>query len=253
MLVVFCIGLMVFVLQSHVGLDQVHIDQLPSLMASESRKASEKQSLVIDIMSVGSKTRPHYQQAQMETFATHRSIRYFFNVTEVDDADPTCAENFGPEDAFAVSKFCHKHKWERSQFLMRYLRTPYARERWLKGKPSPHGWMCAQVRPSHGLGKVVDRYRELQRTLGDKALPDYLFIMDDDTYVNFELFEQYMSTFDTSTPRAVAGCMVRSPIMEVNFTIPFGGFGMIFSKGKSRQCQILVYVASPSHLESFLL
>lgn len=36
--------------------------------------------------------------------------------------------------------------------------------------------------------------------------------------------------------RAVAGYMVRSPTREVNFTIPFGGFDMMFSKGKRVCC-----------------
>jgi hypothetical protein len=195
------------------------------------RPSAKNGGLVVDIMSIGSNTRIHYQHVQRETFGSHKSVRFFFNITELDDSDPTCADNFTPEDSYAVSKFCHSRKWQPHQFLMRYLRNPYARARWLKGKAAPHGWMCAQVRPSHGLAKVVAKYREMEHTHGDKALPDYLVIADDDTYINIELFEQYMSTFDTSIPRGVAGCMVRSPVREVNFTIPFGGFGMVFSKG----------------------
>lgn len=195
------------------------------------RPSAKSGPLVIDIMSIGSNTRIQYQQVQRETFGSHKSVRFFFNITELDDSDPTCADNFTPEDAYAVSEFCHKRRWKPRQFLMRYLRTPYARTRWLKNKAAPHGWMCAQVRPSHGLAKVVAKYRELEQTHGEKALPDYLMVADDDTYVNIELFEQYMSTFDTSIPRSVAGCMVRSPIDKVNFTIPYGGFGMVFSKG----------------------
>jgi hypothetical protein len=183
-------------------------------------------------MRIGSKTRLHYQEAQRNTFASHKSVRFFFNITEIDDADPTCADNFSPEDAYAVSDFCVSERWQPHQLLMRYMKRSYARPRWLKKKASPHGWMCAQGRPSHGLAKVVAQYRAMKKAHGDKALPDYLVIADDDTYINFELFEQYMSTFDTSAPRAIAGCMVRSPIMRVNFTFPFGGFGMAFSKGK---------------------
>lgn len=247
-LVVISLLYMVIVLQSHVvpsnkqnseiAAPMTRVKQTQTAMTSQAYAAHD--ALVVDIMSIGSKTRIHYQETQRETFASHKSVRFFFNITELDDADPTCADNFGPDDSYAVSKFCHSRKWKPNQFLMRYLKNPYARTRWLKGKPSPHGWMCAQVRPSHGLAKVVAQYRAMEKTHGDKALPDYLIIADDDTYVNLELFEQYMSTFDTSIPRGVAGCMVRSPIREVNFTIPFGGFGMVFSKGKfivSRNCE----------------
>lgn len=193
--------------------------------------SSTYDGLVVDIMSIGSKTRLNYQEAQRNTFATHKSVRFFFNITEADDSDPNCSDNFGPEDSYAVSKFCHAHRWKSEQFLMRYLKQPYARKRWLQNKASPHGWMCAQARPSHGLAKMIAHYRIMKETHGNAAVPDYLFVADDDTYVNMELFEQYMSTFDTNIPRAVAGCLVRSPINEVNFTIPFGGFGTIFSRG----------------------
>jgi hypothetical protein len=213
----------------------------------ELRSSAKNGGLVVDIMSIGSNTRIHYQQVQRETFGSHKSVRFFFNITELDDSDPTCADNFTPEDSYAVSEFCHSHRWRPHQFLLRYLRNPYARTRWLKNKASPNGWMCAQVRPSHGMAKVVAKYREMEQTHGEKALPDYLVIADDDTYVNIELFEQYMSTFDPSIPRSVAGCMVRSPIQQVNFTIPYGGFGMVFSKG-TLFSQVVVYVLTIADL-----
>jgi hypothetical protein len=214
---------------------------------AELRSYAKNGGLVVDIMSIGSNTRIRYQQTQRETFGSHKSVRFFFNITELDDSDPNCAHNFTPVDSHKVSKFCRTRKWEPHQLLMSFLRNPYASKLWLKHKSAPHGWMCAQVRPSHGLAKVVAKYREMKKTHGEKALPDYLVIADDDTYVNMELFEKYMSTFDTSIPRAVAGCMVRSPIREVNFTSPFGGFGMVFSKG-TLFSQVVVYVLTIADL-----
>jgi hypothetical protein len=202
--------------------------------------------MVIDIMSVGSKSRINYQLAQKATIGSHESIRFFFNITENDDADPYCADNLQPEDAFAISNFCHKKTWRRYQPLMRYLKSPFARVPFLKKKASPHGWMCAQTRPSHGLGKVLKHYRSMSQQYpgetatdnqpgaekGRQVLPDYLIVIDDDTFINVPMVQEYLSTFDPNTPRAIAGCLVRSPISRVNFTIPFGGFGMIFSRGK---------------------
>jgi hypothetical protein len=202
-------------------------------------------SLIIDIMSVGSKTRMNYLETQRATFGSHKSVRYFFNITEDDDADPHCAENFGPKDSIAVANFCRNKVWHRRQFLMRYLRTRYAKIPWLKKKASPHGWMCAQTRPSHGLHKVLSKYREsspinsnstigsnLKREQDLEPLPDYLIVIDDDTFVNVKLVHQYLATYDSSTPKTIAGCLIRSPIQKVNFTLPYGGYGTIFSRGK---------------------
>lgn len=207
-------------------------------MRSESSyNSTPKRGLVVDIMSVGSKTRLNYQEAQRKSFATHSSVRYFFNITEDEDADVNCSQTLRPSDTYAISKFCRpqrRSKWGARHVLMRYLRTQYSRPEWLEKKASPNGWMCAQTRPTHGFGMVIAQYRAMIETYGDAAaLPDYLFIADDDTYVNMELLEQYMSNFDPGIPRAMAGCLVRTPSQKLNFSFPFGGLGTILSKGES--------------------
>jgi hypothetical protein len=198
---------------------------------------SEHDRLVIDIMSVGSKRRRTYQEAQRNTFATHNAVRFFFNITEEDDADTNCSQTLQKQDTLKISIFCRSardrdSRWGSHQFLMRHLEQFYATIPWLR-RHRP-GWMCAQTRPSNGFAKVIAQYRAMKETHGDAALPDYLFIADDDTYVNMNAFEQYMSTFDSTLPRAIAGCLYRSEQPhELNFSFPHGGFGTIFSKGKS--------------------
>jgi hypothetical protein len=59
--------------------------------------------------------------------------------------------------------------------------------------------------------------------------------MDDDTYYNMNLFVEAFGKVNSSEPLATAGCRVRSPIKQVNFTFPFGGFGLILSKGWLRK------------------
>jgi len=62
----------------------------------------------------------------------------------------------------------------------------------LKNKNTP-GWLCAQKRPARGLIKAIRAYQ----TQGDDneshftSLPDYLIIVDDDTYYNMEHFSRY--------------------------------------------------------------
>eukprot|EP00979_Chaetoceros_neogracilis_P002981 scaffold502_cov327-Chaetoceros_neogracile.AAC.1 len=69
------------------------------------------------------------------------------------------------------------HYWARSSF---------ARLPWLKGKSSPSGWLCAQQRFVSAFTKLVDLYGN------EEALPDYLIIADDDTYINIEHITEYL-------------------------------------------------------------
>ena len=196
--------------------------------------STNRGGLVVDIMSVGSKARLNYQEAQLKTFAKHKSVRFFFNITEDDDADRNCSERLLLNDVYAIAKSCRLRRWGESSPFMGVMQFEYSKPKLLKRRVSPNGWMCAQTRPSHGFGKVIAQYRAMKETYGDAAaLPDFLFIADDDTYVNMELFDQYMSNFDPGIPRAMAGCLVRTPSQKLNFSFPFGGLGTIFSKGES--------------------
>ena len=209
----------------------------PDKVAVHPRKTATRQDyvgLTIDILSIGSNTRQEFLHAQRHSFGSHKAIRHFFDATEVDDIDPNCSTSLSMDDVKAISKFCSNKKWKTHQFLMQNQRNAYASAVWLSKKVNPAGWMCAQTRPSFGFGKVVDFYRT------HPELPDYLIIMDDDTYYNIDHFEAFMTMNikDPSVAYAIAGCMVRSRVREVNFTFPFGGYGIIFSRGKNINCVI---------------
>ena len=64
-----------------------------------------------------------------------------------------------------------------------------------------------------------------------EALPDFFLIVDDDTYFNMELFRREHEWADASRATFHAGCLVRFPVWQVNFTFPFGGFGSILGRG----------------------
>lgn len=55
--------------------------------------------------------------------------------------------------------------------------------------------------------------------------------MDDDTYYNMKLFVEHFRNVDSSESIAIAGCRVRSPPKLINWTFPFGGYGLVVSKG----------------------
>jgi hypothetical protein len=207
-------------------------------------------SWTVDILSIGSTSRLDYLQAQQDSFGSHISVRHFFNVTERDDIDSNCSQRLKWKHMNAISKFCKKQvQWDKQrQFFMTYMKANFARSKWLAKKANPAGWICAQQRPALGFYKVMEHYRSSMRRLvfqnpplsSSSVLPDYLIIMDDDTYYNLELFEEhfspsrsqnYNSNLSSSIPRGIAGCMVRSPVRSINFTFPYGGFGFMMSRG----------------------
>ena len=221
---------------------------------------------VIDILSIGSQERPELLTAQKESWASHRSVRHFYNATEIDDADPECHQYLTPHDVYNISVFC-KHRRDDLHPLRYYLQNFFANVPWLKSKSNPVGWMCAQRRPLHGLYKVLTDYsirmssstsnekekaNNTRSTAADNVLPDYLILLDDDTYFNIEKFQQMLVSDQAAlnakqyqyqhqhqrqqtvssdlSPRVFAGCLVRYPIHIQNFTFPFGGYGTIFNR-----------------------
>jgi hypothetical protein len=55
--------------------------------------------------------------------------------------------------------------------------------------------------------------------------------VDDDTYINLDWFTHHYDGFDSSIPRADAGCLVIHPAHMTNFSFPFGGFGLFLTQG----------------------
>ncbi len=193
-----------------------------------------RSAFTVDILSVASIQQLDLLQAQRETFATHISVRNFFNVTENDDADPDCHKDLTWEDVQQVSSFCRNRPLPSgTNPLLRHLRGKYARIQWLHQKNNPVGWMCAQVRPYSGLMKAYHHYRDNNNN-SEEGLPDYFIMLDDDTYYDMEEFEKNFGERNSSEELFYAGCLVRDPVHQINFTFPFGGFGSIFSKGTLR-------------------
>jgi len=113
-----------------------------------------------------------------------------------------------PSDASKTIRF--KHFTERS--LAKYGYSP--------GKNS--GWVCAQRRVGFGLAKKAEAYRK------GGELPDYLILIDDDTFINIDRFVKRMKAVDNKlVPNVYAGRLFNFND-EINF--PWGGFGTIFNR-----------------------
>jgi hypothetical protein len=199
---------------------------VPAVEALLSTTTSFRSPIEIDIISIGSKTRPRYQDIQERTFGSHVAVRRFHRINEAHDYDADCHSKLKLNQVQQIVRFCRRKDSELDPYHhYNKMRTNFANFQWLMKKPNPAGWMCAQKRPADGFYNVLSNYKD------NASLPDYLMIMDDDTYMDLEKVAPFIQKeYPADTAYAVAGCMIRSRIREHNFTIPFGGWGVIFSR-----------------------
>ena len=184
------------------------------LTGTSSRKTKHESSrnsnfnsgnFAVDIISVASLERLDNLLLQRRTFGSHPSVRNFFNATEIDDYDPLCHTELTVDQVMKVSSFCRNRPSNLSH-TMKYLRGIYARRQWLEKKPNPVGWLCAIQRPYTGLKKALSHY-----LIKKEKLPDYLIILDDDSYYNMESFTMNYKGTNSTKPTVTAGCLVRQP------------------------------------------
>lgn len=211
---------------------------------------------VVDIVTTGSQLRLEYLQGQLETWANHSYVRNYWGFSETDDIDPTCPSTIGkPNDHFRKCK--RELPTPDESPLLKYFQMVYGQG--TRGKPG--GWLCAQTRFGQAVGRIGAEYRkrllwqyqtnkndnrqQQEATLDfESILPDYLFLVDDDTFVNIGLvideleseLAAHMAAASSSSfsspswhPRVYAGCA--SFDSRVNISIPIGGYGLLLTKG----------------------
>jgi hypothetical protein len=199
---------------------------------------------VIDIISVGSLLKEEYQKAQLRTFGTHITVRNFYRITERNDTDSTCFTTLSSAQLDAIVHFCANT--EEESFISTTLRKQLF-------QPKKHtGWMCAQKRPLDGLYQVLKQYESAYPTSLNQTsesgttmnLPDYLFIIDDDTYLNMDpLTADLVKYHPSNLPFAVAGCNFNS-LKESGITYPLGGYGAFLSKAAIQRLLQPIYCDS---------
>ena len=181
-------------------------------------------ALQVDMISIGSKSRP--RNVQEKTFARHIAVRHFWRFTEDQDThDPDCAEKLSIQDVEAILDYCHANTTYPDLHL---VSEHFSSRQFLleKQKANPAGWLCAQKRPLVGL------YRVLTERYSDPAtLPDYLFLMDDDSWFHLDLvLDELTQKHPSNHARVIAGCLIRSQY-DLSFTWYWGGFGVILTRG----------------------
>jgi hypothetical protein len=257
--------LLIFWLKTHWDL----LSKLAVLVrASSNKDDSDSIIITVDIISIGSRHRQDLLQVQRETFGSHKLVRNFFAITEEDDDDPYCAQhlNSDPKATIAIREMCGSATFHHDRPMMQHRVRHYIfRSEYLDQKPQDHiaGWMCAQKRPVMGLLKAMEQYHrtrtklslQLQndnrptttakRVMMEEAIfPDFLIIMDDDTYYNMDMFANHFShnnnknnnNMDSRKTAMMAGCIYTSPIRY-----PQGGIGSIWTRG------LLQAISKPIH------
>jgi hypothetical protein len=179
---------------------------------------------VIDAVSVGTKFAVEQMKAQADSWASHWSMRYLFGTTEDDDADPLCHEALTEQQYHKFFKTCFVKKYPGSR--LKGIRRNVPKISFLLKYNKTKGWVCAQQRFAYAVGKVGKFY---QRE-GPESVPDYLFIQDDDTFYGMNQLTSYLATKSRVDPFVTAGCLVDWPLHIVNFSFPYGGFGLMLNR-----------------------
>merc|ERR1719410_727677 len=194
------------------------------------RSAIENKSdLVLDFLSIGSLSLSDNILGQNISMATHKAVRSFWWMTENDDFDRNCTTKLDPEEYLHA---CRKSKvvpWEKSvdfepldksvpNVLTKKLRkTNFSLKKLMSEEgyttvDSCVGWLCAQRRPGFAIGKRGEAYRN-----------------------------------NEDPPIALTYAGIIFPLQE-NYTFPWGGYGVIFSRGSlMRLIQPLHCVDDVSH------
>lgn len=224
---------------------EVEKDTFPFEFQLKKEQRRRTRKYAVDILSIASLSQLNLAIAQHRSWATHRSVRFFWNATEVDDPDPNCYKNAD------VKKVVNRTVTEcktivddpSSKSLREQFRMSFASREWLQKKANPVGWICAQKRPAASLAKLGRTYRAM---LHHFSLPDYLLVVDDDTYINLEIFEKSIlqKEFKRSDPVVYAGCLIRWPPHTFNWTFPYGGFGTFWNRAALKRLIQPIYCSN---------
>jgi hypothetical protein len=194
----------------------------------------------IDIISIGTTKRPEWQNAQQNTFVSHRTVRNFRRINEWNDTDRDCSTDLTQLQFNRIHEFCTRRDEQPSR-----ITTLFGNDR-MNFKPiNATGWLCAQKRPIDGLYKTLQPYILQQQRgmfnninnnnneftqLQPMALPKYLILIDDDTYMNMTFIIDILSKqYPYDQPFLLTGCLLRFNKYNI-YQFPFGGYSSIMTR-----------------------
>jgi Glycosyltransferase 61 len=217
------------------------LDRVESTSVFIEKPRTPNNTMTIDIVSAGSIQRKDLLQTQARTFGTHPLVRDFYGVTEQGDSDPLCLTTLTEAQRQRVLQLCFNGTGQSR--VSRLFRTD------LFGPSSnATGWLCAQKRPIEGLHLALEKYKALPT-----EIPDYLMVIDDDTYLNIDaLAATFQTYYPPDEPHVVAGCTYMRP-RRLKFIFPIGGVGSILTRGAIQRLLQPLYCHSAQPEDPFQL
>jgi hypothetical protein len=186
-------------------------DTAKTLHTVTSKTNGENRNPTIDIIAIGTHAQNIFIETQQQTFGSHRFVRDFYSITKLNDTESNCDADLNVQQLQNVIQFCTNGDGQTD--ISKQFRTE------LFGSPNNStSWLCAQKRPIDGLHIALEKYKE-----GVTSIPDYLFILDDDTYLNFDsLVETFQESYPPDENHIIAGCTTIRP-RNMHFAFPTGG------------------------------
>eukprot|EP00804_Cyclotella_cryptica_P013053 CCRYP_002359-RA/>CCRYP_002359-RA protein AED:0.09 eAED:0.14 QI:151/0.85/0.75/1/0.85/0.75/8/502/1448 len=202
------------------------VDDPPSFVS----RADSSYGFAADIVSLGSVTRMDYLTSQIETWASHRAVRHFWGFSELQDYDPECSAMSDAARA-AIVDTCKASMAVKDPKIQSFFSEYYGLSEGHRERSNDAGWICAQRRVGRAFGWLHSQYAG-----GKATIPEYLILVDDDTYVDLVDVMAYLEKEDQKAEGrafARAGCVF--PRNEViPFPLSYGGFGTILNKAAIR-------------------
>jgi hypothetical protein len=185
----------------------------------------------IDVVSLGSKTRLNYLQGQIQTWASHASVRNFFGFTEDDDFSNCSSTSLDELESYVETCGAMSRNDDRiAKFFTTYFGLSEGNTR-----SSDIGWVCAQRRLGRAFGWLHSVYHDSKQ-----SIPDYLWIVDDDTFIDSAALMTYLQSSNGSNVMR-AGCLFEKNDDSIPYSIPYGGFGVFLDKAAIKQLSSPIY------------
>lgn len=193
---------------------------LPYNGQEQEQEPSYSSSLLLDTLSIGTQQNLALLQAQIKTWASHKSIRYYFAATELDDADPTCYKTLSASTIDDILTTCKKNLPIRKDDNETPATLGEGTTYHMAGTRIPPGWICAQQRFAIALEKLGSFYKQQLKL--NHSLPDFVLMQDDDSYYNMVHIEEFLHTLDPDVPLAEAPCLIQNSEKR-KWSFPWGG------------------------------
>ncbi|KAL9189189.1 hypothetical protein ACHAXT_011679 [Thalassiosira profunda] len=193
---------------------EAFLDNLKAQRPAVTHAGPAASEWAVDVVGIGSATRPAHLAAQPQTWAS--AARNYWGFTEDNDYDPNCSSNLNEVALQAFLNTCRAPNLGSKEFGGGHVDQP--------------GWFCAQRRVGRALGWLSHKYKGVDPS----ELPDGLLIVDDDTSVDLDKVRDIARAArppggPSGGPLAVAGSVFTLGKYG-GFRAAHGGFGTFLDR-----------------------